>query len=378
MSNPDLARTPLTDWHAAHGGRMVDFAGWSMPVQYRSIVVEHQATRQALGLFDISHMGRLRFDGPQAGAFLNSLVTRDLARMQPGQVRYALMTNAAGGVLDDVLVTPLADVGAGGSWLLVVNAGNRAKILDWIAARLVDFRREHPQGVELTDLTEAWAMIAVQGPAAVGVLTPHVEHDLRGMGYYTATEARMFGRGGLVSRTGYTGEDGFELFVGAAAAVEIWERLIADAEPLGGMACGLGARDTLRLEAGMPLYGHELEENIDPYEAGLGFAVDLDKAAYAGQTELRRLKTVANRPRRVGLEVEGRRVARQGCDVLAGADIVGRVTSGTFSPTFDRSIAMAYVDSAHASVGAEIEVAIRDRPEKARVVKLPFYRRPQT
>lgn len=354
---------------------MVDFAGWSMPVQYTSIVTEHQATRKAVGLFDISHMGRYRFDGPAAGAFLNSLVTRDLSPMKAGQVRYALMTNSSGGVLDDVLVTPLGDVGAGPSYLLVVNAGNRAKIMQWTRSRLADFLREQPGGVELTDVSDDWAMIAVQGPLAARILAPHVEVDIHALGYYYAAETRLFGRGGLVSRTGYTGEDGFELFVGAAAALEIWEQLVAESQPLGGMACGLGARDTLRLEAGMPLYGHELDEDIDPFQAGLSFAVDLDKPAFAGQAELRRLKADKSRARRVGLEVEGRRVARQGCDVLAGSEVVGRVTSGTFSPTFERSIAMAFVDPRHAAVGTALEVAIRDRPERARVVKLPFYRR---
>lgn len=375
MSTTTLARTPLTDWHAAHGGRMVDFAGWSMPVQYRSIVAEHQATRQALGLFDISHMGRLRFDGPAAAAFLDSLVTRDLTRVDVGQARYALMTNPSGGVLDDVLVTRLVDGAAGPSYLLVVNAGNRPKILDWIGTRLADFRREQPDGVAFTDLTDAWAMIAVQGPRASRALAPHVELDLRQLGYYGAAETRVFGRGGLVSRTGYTGEDGFELLVGAAAAAELWERLVAAAEPLGGMPCGLGARDTLRLEAGMPLYGHELDEGIDPFQAGLGFAVDLEKRTFCGQAELRRLQAEKNRPRRVGLDVEGRRVARQGSEVLSGAEVVGRVTSGTFSPTCERSIAMAFVEPAHAALGGQLEVAIRDRPERARVVKLPFYRR---
>ena len=263
-----LARTPLYDWHLAHGGRMVDFAGWSMPVQYSSIVTEHSATRTGVGLFDISHMGRLRFDGPGAAEFLDRLVTRRVANLRAGRVRYALITNHQGGILDDVLVYHLQDTGGASYWMMVVNAGNREKILAWIEPLLAS-----AEDVQCTDATCDWAMIAVQGSASPALLAGMVDTDLSSMKYYQAREAGIAGRGGIISRTGYTGEDGFELIVGAQAATEIWERALAvgsaaETPDSGAVPAGLGCRDTLRLEAAMPLYGHELTEEINPFQPG--------------------------------------------------------------------------------------------------------------
>lgn len=359
-----LAHTPLHAWHAAHHGRLVDFAGWSMPVQYSSIVAEHEATRTAAGLFDISHMGRLRFDGPGARSFLDHLLTRQVSDMQPGQIRYSLVTHDAGGILDDVLVYCLG--GADGYFLLVVNASNRQKILDWIAPRL-----QSAQDVRLHDATSEWAMLALQGPKALQWLAPLVDCDLPAMKYYSGSEARIAGHSGIVSRTGYTGEDGAELIVPADAAETLWSELVRR----GATPAGLGARDTLRLEAGMPLYGHELSEEIDPYMAGLSKAVDLPGRDFPGREALERLERDASRPRRVGLELSGQRPAREGYPVIAGQKQVGRVTSGTFSPTLKRPIAMGYVEPAVAAVGTTLAVDIRGRSEAARVVKLPFYRR---
>src|SRR5688572_17910048 len=251
-----LARTPLHDWHAAHGGRMVEFGGWSMPVQYTSIVAEHLATRSAVGLFDISHMGRLRFDGPEAARFLDGLVTRRVADLAPGQIRYALITNEAGGILDDVLVYRLADAAGGTYHLMVVNASNRPKIIAWIEAQ----QAKAALDFSFTDLTTQWAMIAVQGPKALSAAQPMIDAELAAMKYSTGTETRICGHGGIVSRTGYTGEDGCELIVGANIAPRVWQAMLEAAQPVGGLPCGLGARDTLRLEAAMPLYGHELTE----------------------------------------------------------------------------------------------------------------------
>jgi aminomethyltransferase len=369
---PTPARTPLHDWHAVHGGRLVDFAGWSMPVQYASIVSEHVATRTAAGLFDVSHMGRLRFDGPGAAVWLDAILTRNVARLQPGQVRYSLITNDGGGILDDVLISRLADAAGGTYYLLVVNASNRAKIVDWLAA--------HPPVGQATvaDLTTQWAMIAVQGPHALALAQPLVETDLAAMKYYTAVETRIAGHGGIVSRTGYTGEDGVELIVGSNAVVGLWETLLASGREAGAMAAGLGCRDTLRLEAAMPLYGHELTEAINPYQAGLGFAVDLKKGPFPGREALAAIAQDTAQPVRVGLELAGKRIAREGSGVVVGGRIVGHVTSGTFAPTLQKSIAMAYVPAEAASPGGQVEVDIRGRTEAAAVVKLPFYQRPAT
>ncbi len=364
----NLATTPLHDWHASHGGRMVDFAGWSMPVQYTSIVEEHQATRNAAGLFDISHMGRLRFDGPQACEFLDSLVTRRVADLQPGQIRYALVTNDRGGVKDDVLVYHLQDAGGGSYYMLVVNASNREKILAWIEPRLAAF------DVSCMDLTQQWAMIAVQGPLALEIAQPLVDRQLADMKYYTGVETLIAGHGGVVSRTGYTGEDGVELMLGAAVAQSVWESLLAAGEERGAKAAGLGARDTLRLESAMPLYGHELNEDITPLQAGLKFAVDLDKAAFPGRDALANLDA-ATLPKLVGLQMVGRRAPREGYAVQAKGEVIGHVTSGTFSPTLQKPIGMAYVAREHAAIGAELEVDVRGRAEPATIVKLPFYRR---
>lgn len=362
-----LHRTPLYDWHAQHGGRLVDFAGWAMPVLYSSIVAEHQATRTALGLFDVSHMGRLRFDGAGAGEFLDRLTTRRVADLKPDRVRYSLVTDDSGGVLDDVLVYRLVDAADQPYWLMVVNASNREKILNWMQPRLADARQ-----VQLTDVTHDWAMIAVQGPKALAAAQPFVELELGRLKYYQAAETRIGGHGGIASRTGYTGEDGCELIVGSARAAAVWEALVA----AGGTAAGLGARDTLRLEAGMPLYGHELNEEINPYQAGLAFAVDLEGRCFPGSDALARLKDDAQLPRRVGLCLEGKRPAREGQVILDEGLRIGRVSSGTLSPTLGRPIAMGYVEPRAAVPGRRLQVDVRGQVLPAQVVELPFYRRP--
>ena len=250
---PDLFRTACHAWHVSHGGRMVDFAGWEMPVQYSSIVTEHRAVRRAAGLFDIAHMGRLKFTGPDATRFLDYLVTNDVPSLAVGQIKYALMTNEQGGILDDVLVYRMAD-----SHMLVVNASNRLKIIAWIERHRGTFN------VTIEDLTAAHFMLALQGPLAQSLLQPLVDVDLAAMKYYFGAPARLLGHSGFVSRTGYTGEDGFEAIVQAEHAPLLWQSLIAAGIPKGLLPAGLGCRDTLRLEAGMPLYGHELTEEITP------------------------------------------------------------------------------------------------------------------
>lgn len=364
-----LKKTPLAEWHAAHGGRMVDFAGWSMPVQYTSIVEEHVATRSAVGLFDISHMGRLRFDGAAAGEYLDTLVTRRVVDAGPGRIRYGLVTNDHGGVRDDVLVYHLQDAGGGSYWMMVVNAGNREKILGWI--------KEHPlpAGVSMADLTFDWSMIAVQGPNALQLLQPIIEARLEQMKYYTGCETKIAGHGGIVSRTGYTGEDGCELIVGANFATRIWEALISEGTRLGVRPAGLGARDTLRLEAGMPLYGHELTEDYTPLQAGLGFAVTAGKVNYPGAKQVHAAADNANLPQLVGLRLEGKRVPREGYDVVHNGTKVGTVTSGTFSPTMQCPIAMAYVAPSATKAGTVVGVDVRGSELPATVTALPFYKR---
>lgn len=372
-TDTDLARTPLHHWHAAHGGRLVDFAGWEMPVQYTSIVEEHTATRQAASLFDVSHMGRLRFDGPDSATFLDSLLTRKVIGLGLGKVRYSLMCNAAGWILDDVLVYHLADEHGQTFHWLVVNASNREKIIDWVQTHLPIAGNVH-----FADHTTSTAMIAVQGPKALAIVHEALGLDVGQLGYYTAHVTTIHGQIGLVSRTGYTGEDGCELVVPAAIATEVWQKLFDVGQPHGLKPAGLGARDTLRLEAAMPLYGHELSEDIDPFQAGLGFAVNLKGREFAGRDALAIASQNKDLPVRVGLELTSRRVPREHCPVLRSDNsgtAIGEVTSGTFSPTFEKSIAMAYVSADCAALGTKLLVDIRGKHEPASVVELPFYKR---
>jgi aminomethyltransferase len=353
-------RTPLYDWHLAHGGRLVEFGGWDMPVQYSSIVEEHHAVRNAAGLFDISHMGRLSFAGPEALALIQQVFTNNAATMKDGQVRYGLVCNDQGGIRDDVLVYRWPY-----GWAMVVNASNREKIVDWLA------RHKGSRSVEVIDQTPTTAMVAVQGPQALTLCRGVTETDAEQLAYYHATPSRYHGKPCVVSRTGYTGEDGLEIMLSADQAVELWEELVRR----GAKPCGLGARDTLRLEAAMPLYGHELSEEIDPFQAGLAWAVKLDKGDFIGREALLRRRDDGNLPRRVGLELEGRRAAREGSEVLRDGQSIGRVTSGTVTPTLNKAIAMAYVAPAHAAPGTACTVDVRGKPATARVVGLPFYRR---
>lgn len=363
----NLLHTACHDWHVSHDGRMVDFAGWEMPVQYSSIVPEHHAVRRAAGLFDIAHMGRLKFTGPDAERFLDYLVTNDVPRLEVGQICYALATNEAGGILDDVLVYRFSDF-----HLLVVNASNRLKILEWIERHRAGFR------FTLEDLTPTQFMLALQGPRAEELLQPLVDIDLKQIKYYHGTLANVQRMPGIVSRTGYTGEDGFEVILPAESAASFWQALIDVGKSVGLLPAGLGCRDTLRLEAAMPLYGHELNESIDPFTAGLGFAVKFNAGNFIGRDALIAAKANTNRQRRVGLELIGKRIAREGAVVFTGEKEVGRVTSGTFSPTLEKSIAMAYVSPDCVAINTQLEIDIRGKREPASVVKLPFYRRPST
>jgi aminomethyltransferase len=365
-----LKKTPLYDWHVAHGGRMVDFAGWAMPVQYTSIIEEHLAIRSAVGMADISHMGRLRFEGPGAAVFLAELLTRRVADLELGQIRYSLVTNDAGGILDDVLVGYFHNSHGQPFFMLVVNASNRAKIVNWVAGHLPKARAEQPgQEIIWNDVSRLWAMFAIQGPKSVELLQPLVDVDLQSMRYYRGAQALILHpaakrQGCIISRTGYTG-----------IAQGVWEAMMEQGRSLGVVAAGLGARDTLRLEAGMPLYGHELSEDIDPFKAGLGFACHLVGYNFPGRDALLRLQKQPPKSVRIGLEMSGKRAARPGGAIMDGQRKVGEVTSGSYSPTLAKAIAMGYVAPDASQPGKELHIDIRGTQEPARVVELPFYSR---
>ena len=369
----ELARTPLHQWHVDHGGRMVDFAGWSMPIQYSTITAEHIATRTAVTLFDVSHMGRFRFDGPDRLKFLDSLLTRRVDNLAAGRIRYSLVTNDAGGILDDVLAYSMPGTGGGDSYAgVVVNGSNRLKLAEWFQSHIKSY------DVTFRDETLNTAMIAVQGPKAMDVAQSLTEIDLSGMKYFTAAHGTFAGAEAMVSRTGYTGEDGIEVTVPAAVAEAVWIRLMAAGADHGISAAGLGARDTLRLEAAMPLYGHELAEDISPAQTKLNFALDLDGRQFPGRDAIVAAANDPTTTRRIGLKLEGKRVPREKYEICdAAGTSIGVVSSGTFSPTFDCPIAMGFVASEHSTVGNKLSINIRGKQHSAEVVPLPFYKRSQ-
>ncbi|QGJ69439.1 Glycine cleavage system aminomethyltransferase GcvT [Planctomycetales bacterium 10988] len=377
MSNTPL-ETPLHAWHQAHKGRMVDFAGWSMPVQYQGIVSEHEAVRKRVGLFDISHMGRLIFEGVAAGKLLNHLISKDLQKIPEGRVRYGFVLNEEGGIHDDILVSCLKKDPENPKWLLVVNASNREKILG-VLQQLQ--QTEAFQSATYTDQTHSWAMVALQGPKAEAMLQPLVDLDLKEIKYYRTAWAELEDEPVLLSRTGYTGENGFEIILSAEKAEWLWKLLMEKGEEFGIEACGLGARDTLRLEAGMPLYGHELSEDITPFAAGLASSVDLDvEVPFRGQRALQEKREQEPEQVRVGLLLQSKRAAREGDQVTMGAGAafapLGKVTSGSYSPTLETAIAMAYLPRKYQEPGTLLSVNLRGKTNiPAEVVKLPFYER---
>lgn len=342
----------------------MDFAGWQMPIQYKYIIEEHVATRTRATLFDVSHMARIQLRGPGAEAFIDHLATRKIAGMGPGKIRYSLVCNESGGILDDILVYDLPD--ADETFLCVVNASNRPKILAWMES--------HRSGydVAIDDQTMQTAMIAFQGPLAIELISQHLGSNLADLKYFHCRNAELGGKRILVSRTGYTGEDGCEIIAGNEDAVAIWELLAGHSEV---SAAGLGARDTLRLEAAMPLYGHELSEEINPAQTDLGFAISLKDREFIGKAAIEDALSDSGRHVRIGLVLDGKRAAREGAELWVADQRVGQVTSGTFSPTLGQSIAMGYIQPEHAQVGLPISVDIRGKRIEATVTKLPFYKR---
>ena len=371
--------TPLADRHRALGARSIDFAGWEMPVQYRGILEEHRAVRERAGIFDLSHMGELWVEGPEAAAALATALVSDPTALVPGRAQYSMLATPEGGVIDDLIVYRLPDGGAGPRYLVVANAANTDVDRAELVERIAGF------DATLVDRSLETALIAVQGPRAVGIVQPLAQTPddttLEGLRYYAIVEGMVAGERGLVARTGYTGEDGFELFVPAEAAGKVWDALMAGGEEAGLQAAGLGARDTLRLEAGMPLYGNELDRDTNPYEAGLGRVVKLEKAGdFVGRAALTEVSRDGPARKLIGLTVVGRGIARHGHPIVAADDRapIGAVTSGTMSPTLGVPIAMGYVPTDAAEPGTMLAVDIREAPVPAEVVALPFYRRPKT
>ncbi len=362
----DAHETALVGVHRALGARLIEFGGWLMPVQYTGIVEEHRAVRERAGLFDLSHMGELFVDGPSAGDALAAALVSDPRTLAVGRAQYSMICAEDGGIIDDLIVYRRTEDG----YLVVANAGNATVVSDVLADRLVGW------DAILDDRSMATSLVAIQGPAAASVLQPLTSADLTGLRYYAIVEGVVAGVPALVARTGYTGEDGFEIFVDWGRATDIWSALMDAGRGAGVIPCGLGARDTLRLEAGMPLYGNELDLDSNPYEAGLGRVVKLDKpGSFVGQAALAKVAERGPSRRLVGLAMTGRGIARHGYPVRGDGDPTGIVTSGTHSPTLGRAIAMAYVHPKHAEPGTILGVDIRDQTIPAEVVSLPFYQR---
>ncbi len=355
-----MKRTPLYAEHLAAGGKIVEFAGWALPVQYRSIVDEHRAVRSAAGLFDVSHMGEVEIEGPGAEACCARLFANDVRRLEPGKAQYSLLPNEHGGVVDDVIVYRLER----DRFMVCLNAANADKDVAWIETHA-------GPDVTIRDLSAVTALIAVQGPAAAAILE-RVAPSVAGLGRFSVARVELGGALVWAARTGYTGEDGFELFAETDAAVDLWRALLDAGRSDGLTPAGLGARDTLRLEAALPLYGHELDEDTSPFEVGLGWVVKLNRPDMVGYRALARAAEGACARRLIGLEVDGG-IARAGCAVVASGEKIGIVTSGSYGPWVRRAIAMALVDRDAPTDAVRVEV--RGKERVAREVRLPFYSR---
>ena len=356
-------KTPLYDCHVAAGGKIVPFAGWLLPVQYSGVVAEHMAVRTACGLFDVSHMGELVLRGKDALQNLNRLLTNDYTDLQAGYARYSLMCYENGGVVDDLIVYKCSDE----VYLIVVNAANCEKDANWIT--------EHLSGeCTMENISDSVAQVALQGPKAEAILSKLSKTIPSGNCTFIA-EGDVDGIKAIVSRTGYTGEDGFEIYCGSADAPALWNKLLEAGKDEGLIPCGLGARDTLRLEAGMPLYGHELSAEINPYEAVLGIFVKMDKPDFIGKAALEKARPVSRR--KVGLKVTGRGIIREHCDVYVGDEKVGFVSSGTHCPYLGYAVGMAMVPVEYKEPGTKLLVDVRGRKVECEVIKTPFYKRAQ-
>ncbi len=358
-----LKRTPLYAAHVKAGARLVPFGGWEMPVQYTGIVEEHRATRAAVGIFDVSHMGEFEVEGLEAPAALQELTTNDVGALAVGQVQYSVLCYPDGGIVDDLTVYRFGPE----RFMITVNASNIDKDWAWVT--------EHGPQASWRNVSAETALVAVQGPRAEALVGRLAEGaDVAAIGYYRFARGRVAGAPAVISRTGYTGEDGFELYVGAADAEHLWAALLVEGARHGVAMVGLGARDTLRLEMKYALYGNDIDATTTPLEAGLGWVVKLDKGEFIGRAALERVRKEGPVRKLVGLEMTERAVARHGYPVIKDGAAIGLVTSGSYGPSVDKYIAMAYVATSHAAVGTEIGVEIRGQVKTARVVRTPFHR----
>ncbi|MBL8183911.1 MAG: glycine cleavage system aminomethyltransferase GcvT [Blastocatellia bacterium] len=366
MSDENLKKTPLNSVHRELGGKMVDFGGWDMPVQYKAgVIEEHMATRTRAGLFDVSHMGEIWVDGRDAISFVNRITTNDVAKLIDGQAHYSALTNEKGGVVDDLLVYRFS----GERLLLVVNAGTTEKDWAWITDQKKD------DSVELKNASSEYCQIAIQGPKAIAILQQLTQTELEAIKYYHFAEGKVDGVDSIISRTGYTGEDGFEVYAAAEFAVRLWNKLLATGEPFGILPCGLAARNTLRLESAMSLYGHELGDDISPLEANLGWITKLDKGAFIGSDVLKEQKAAGIKRKLAGFEMTEPGIGRDGFDIYIGEEKVGVVTSGSPAPFLKKNIGLAFLPIEFANVGQELKIDIRGKKTSARVVPTPFYKR---
>lgn len=363
----DLKTTPIYEAHKKSGARLVSFAGWHLPVTYTSLMDEHLAVRTKAGLFDVSHMGEISVRGAQAVDFLQKLTCNNVARLKINRAHYSALTLPNGAFVDDLLVYRLDEQ----EFLLVVNAANTAKDFSWM--------QQHAEGydLELKNVTDSWSQIAIQGPRALEILNPLCDSDLEGMKYYGFSVTGVQGTRSIVSRTGYTGEDGFEIYTPSERAEEIWYAVLGAGAPHGLVPVGLGARDTLRLEARMALYGNDIDETTTVLEADLGWIVKLKKGDFMGREVLARQKAEGVSRKLVGFEMTGRVIARHGYKAYSGSEHVGTVTSGSFAPFLKKNIGLVYLPSGMWEPGTGFEIDIRGRREVAVVVPTPFYKRPE-
>lgn len=361
-----LQRTPLYPLYSDFPSvRCIDFGGWELPVQFQGIVSEHEAVRNQAGLFDVSHMGEFLVSGPEAEAFLQKMTTNDVTRLVPGQAQYTVLCYENGGIVDDLLIYKLAD----SRYMLVVNASNIDKDLKWLKDHL-------NEQAEIQNISSETGLIALQGPLAAGILSKVTDANLESLtSFHFIQEVQVCGIQALLSRTGYTGEDGFEIYCASVDAAAVWKGLLTAGEPDGLVPAGLGARDTLRFEAKLPLYGQELSETISPLEAGLGFFVKLDQGDFIGRAALAAQKQEGVKRKLVGIEMIDRGIPRSHYPVYAGERKIGEVTSGTQSPTSKRNLGLALIESEYAAIDTELSVEIRGKQLKAKVVKTPFYKR---
>jgi aminomethyltransferase len=366
MESGKLKRTPLYECHVKAGARMVPFVGWEMPVQYRGVIEEHRAVRTAVGLFDVSHMGEIEVTGERALDLVQHVTSNDASKLTAGRAQYAGLMTPRGTFVDDLLVHKIAD----DRYFLVVNAANVDKDYAYICAQAPGFA-----GVTVTNRSDELAQIAVQGPRALGVLQPLTAVKLADLKYYRFAEGEVMGHHALVARTGYTGEDGFEVYLAPENAPALWDRLLELGSGEGIMPCGLGARDTLRFEACMHLYGNDIDDTTTPLEAGLEWIVKLDKGAFLGREALERQQAAGVTRRLVGFEMKGRGIARHGYPIVDDGEVVGVVTSGTHAPTLGKALGLGYVPVALAAPGTAIDIDIRGQRVAAGVVPTPFYRR---